>query len=92
MIREPETSCDTLTEYRDEGCGLFPSCLSCPLPRCRYDEQVEGKRPAKSLRNDEIMAQRESGDMSVAELADIFGVSKRTIQRIIRRSSSEQHF
>ena len=25
------------TRYRDDGCDLFTSCLTCPLPRCRYD-------------------------------------------------------
>ena len=24
-------------EYRDTGCELAPSCLSCPFVRCRYD-------------------------------------------------------
>ena len=23
--------------FRDTGCELAPSCLSCWLPRCRYD-------------------------------------------------------
>jgi hypothetical protein len=75
--------------YRDEGCDLFPSCLKCPLPRCRYDEQAEGRRPARILRDREIMRQRISSGTSIADLAEKFGVSRRTIQRIIRRSSSE---
>lgn len=78
-------------EYRDEGCDLFPSCLRCPLPRCRYDDQAEGRRPARVLRDREIMRQRALTGKSVAELAEAFGVSKRTVQRIIRRSSSERH-
>lgn len=29
---------------RDTGCedGLIPSCLSCPLPRCRYEVESPG--------------------------------------------------
>jgi len=92
MTGLPEIASDShpeYSEYHDEGCALFSSCLKCPLPRCRYDEQAEGKRPAKWLRNREIMRQRSLAGVSVAELAKNFGVSKRTVQRIIRRSSSE---
>jgi len=27
------------TEYRDDGCRVHPSCLSCPLPACVYEER-----------------------------------------------------
>jgi len=26
------------TDYADTSCDLYPSCLQCPLPHCRYDE------------------------------------------------------
>ncbi|UCC60741.1 MAG: helix-turn-helix domain-containing protein [Dehalococcoidia bacterium] len=78
-------------EYCDEGCDLFPSCLECPLPRFRYDEQAEGRRTTTSLRDHELIRQRYHEGKSIAELAGSFGVSKRTVQRIIRRSSNEQH-
>ena len=32
---------DSLPEYaryRDDGCDISESCLTCPLPRCRYEE------------------------------------------------------
>ncbi|MEE8471356.1 MAG: helix-turn-helix domain-containing protein [Dehalococcoidia bacterium] len=73
------------SEYRDEGCDLFPSCLRCPLPRCRHDEQ-SSISPAKRLRDREMLRQRRLAGRSTTELADIFGVSRRTVQRIIRRS------
>ena len=76
-------------EYCDQGCSLFPSCLQCPLPRCRYDEQEGGRRPATRLRDGELLRQRRLAGKSVAELARSFGVSTRTVQRIMRRSSSE---
>ena len=91
MIRDHEADPGAGIIYRDEGCDLFPSCLRCPLPRCRHDEEAQGRRPSKLLRNEKIMMERASGVESVAELARTFGVSKRTIQRVIRRSSSEQH-
>ena len=30
--------------YQDTGCELAPSCLNCPLARCKYDEPEEKKR------------------------------------------------
>ena len=84
--RSPEYS-----GYRDQGCALSPSCLKCPLPRCRHDAQADGRQNSRELRNREILSQIKVARKSVAELAKCYGVSKRTIQRIIRRSSSEQH-
>ena len=78
-------------EYCDEGCDLFPSCLECPLPHCRYDEQAGGRRTTTRLRDHELVRQRFYGGKSVSELAGRFRVSKRTVQRIIRRSSNGQH-
>ncbi len=89
MCWGPEANCDAPAEYCDEGCDLSPSCLECPFPRCRYDEQAEGRQTAKVLRDNEIMMQRNLAGGSVAELARTFGVSKRTVQRIIRRATSE---
>lgn len=82
-----ETAEDLLPEhvgYRDEGCDLFPSCLSCPLPRCRHDGP--GRRQVvKELRNDEVTRLHADGK-AVGELAERYGVSTRTIYRAIRRS------
>ena len=91
MKRETELIIDPLPDYFDycdEGCDLFPSCLECPLPRCRYDEQSGGKRAATGLRDRELLRQRRLAGKSVAELARSFGVSKRTVQRIIRKSKT----
>ena len=30
--------------YKDTGCDLAPSCLSCPLARCRFDKAEEKKQ------------------------------------------------
>ena len=82
-----ETERDLLPEYehyRDEGCDLFPSCLDCPLPRCRYDEP-QGKQIRKELRNVEI-ARLHAGGSPIRELTERYGVSRRTIYRAIRRS------
>ena len=77
------------SEYRDQGCDLSPSCLRCPLPKCRHDKQEGGRRVSKRLRDLEIFRRRTASGRSVSELATEFDLSKRTIQRIIRRSSGE---
>ena len=74
IIRLPEHA----TYYRDDGCNLAPSCLNCPLPVCKYDSpQVELR-----LRNDRFRKARKRG-MSHASLAAKFGISVRTVSRII---------
>jgi len=83
--------------YRDEGCDLFPSCLHCPLARCRHDEP--GRHAGKELRNDEIRRLHAAG-MGVTGLAQRFKVSRRTVYRAIAsdggmvstvQSSTEAH-
>ena len=71
-------------EYRDQGCDLFPSCLNCPLRRCRYDERG-GRTATNELRDEEILRLKDEGK-KVNELAGLFGISKRTVHRILRRA------
>jgi hypothetical protein len=73
------------TRYRDEGCDLYASCLTCPLPRCRYDAPG-GVRAIFNLRRDrEILGLRRRQGLSVDMLARRYGVSRRTVFRILRR-------
>jgi AraC-like DNA-binding protein len=92
MREELELVTDRLpdySEYHDQGCDLSPSCLRCPLPKCRHDKQEGGRRVSKRLRDLEIFRQRTASGRSISELATEFHLSKRTIQRIIRRLSGE---
>ena len=73
--------------YQDDGCDLFPSCLNCPLPQCRYDEPGR-RQKRKELRNSEMLRLLGEGK-GIKELAQRFGVSKRTVYRIMRRSYDE---
>lgn len=70
------------TRYRDDGCEIHPECLTCPLPRCRYDEPGGLKGVLMALRDREILRLRERG-ADIAEIAFRFGVSKRTIHRVL---------
>ena len=69
--------------YRDEGCEFADSCLSCPFPQCFYDEPHGKQRWRRALRNKEIK-RRYAGGWKVDELAKLFGVSQRTIQRALK--------
>jgi predicted DNA-binding protein (UPF0251 family) len=72
--------------YQDEGCELADSCLSCPFPQC-IDEQPRGKqRWLKRARDREVVRLFNSKGKSIRELAQMFGVSRRTIQRALRKS------
>ena len=73
------------TRYRDEGCDFHPSCLTCPLPRCRYDEPG-GVRALLNLGRDrEILHLRRRQGLAVDTLARRYGVSRRTVFRILQR-------
>lgn len=70
------------THYRDDGCEVHPHCLSCPLPRCRYEEPG-GLRALLNERRDREMVELRLRGASVEELADRFGVSRRTVFRVL---------
>ncbi len=73
-----------LTRYRDDGCDIHPACLTCPLPRCRYDEPYDPHAGERRERNAAIWrAYREDG-LSVAGLVERFGVSRRTVHRVLQ--------
>ncbi len=71
------------TQYRDEGCDISPSCLRCPLPRCRYDDPGWLRREAKARRDQEVLRMQGAEGLGPMELAARFGVSRRTIHRIL---------
>ena len=70
--------------YRDEGCDLADSCLNCPLPKCIYDEPGGKQRWLKRLRAGEMARLFTTGGKGIKELALIFGVSQRTVQRALK--------
>jgi hypothetical protein len=73
--------------YRDEGCEYADSCLGCPFPQCLYDEPRGRQRWLKELRNREIN-RLFTGGWGVKELAMMFGVSQRTIQRALKSTAT----
>ena len=74
--------------YRDEGCDLANSCLNCPFPQCIYEQHGGRQHWLKKLRDREIARLFSSEGKGVKELALMFGVSQRTVQRALRSSLS----
>ena len=73
-------------QYRDEGCEFADSCLKCPLPECIYELPGGRQRWLKELRDKEVVRRFAAEGRGVKELALIFGVSQRTVQRILKRT------
>ena len=88
FIEEPaEIESDLPPEYchyKDEGCELAACCLDCPFPQCIYDEPRGRQRLLKTMRNGEIARLFSDGNKEVKELASMFGLSQRTIQRALK--------
>jgi len=75
--------------YRDGGCEFASSCLDCPFPKCIYDEPGGRQRWLKRLRDKEMTNMFSSGGKGVKELALMFGVSQRTVQRALKGTKHE---
>ncbi|MEX2081041.1 MAG: hypothetical protein WEC33_05450 [Dehalococcoidia bacterium] len=72
------------TDYADQGCDLYPSCLTCPLPRCRYDDPGGAAAMLREGRDSAILRIAAAEIVDVDSLADMFGLSRRTIFRVLR--------
>jgi hypothetical protein len=82
-----ESDLDLLPEYcryQDDGCEFANSCLNCPFPDCIYAQPGGRQQWLKNLRDQEVLKLHSQGK-SVKELAEMFGLSPRTIQRILKR-------
>lgn len=71
------------TEYRDTGCELSASCLQCPLARCKYDAPGGAPRLATEARDREIRLLRRRYRAPVHMLAQTYGLSRRSIFRVL---------
>ena len=70
-------------QYVDDGCEFARSCLECPYSVCVYDQPVSRRRKFRTIRDKQICRLFKSG-RDVNELADIFNLSGRTVQRIVK--------
>ncbi len=72
--------------YRDEGCDLADSCLNCPFLQCVYEQPGGKQRWLKTMRNREIIRLFTGEGKEIKELALMFGVSARTVQRALGKT------
>jgi hypothetical protein len=73
------------TQYADTGCDVHPSCLTCPLVRCRYDEPGGVRKVFSEGRDRAIVGMQREG-VPVGAIARRFGVSRRTVFRALARA------
>jgi hypothetical protein len=69
-------------QYRDDGCDIHPRCLTCPLPRCRYDEPGGLRAMLNAYRDEQVVALRRDG-APVDQIAERYSLSRRTVFRIL---------
>lgn len=79
-----------LYPYKDDGCELSPSCLNCPMPRCKYDDPGWMQRERRRRRDQAVLNARRQDGLTVPQLARRFRVSERTIFRILGRNGAGQ--
>ena len=72
----------------DTGCEESPTCLSCPLPQCKYDDPAAYHRLLKHRSDLKVRAALEDG-LSLEEAASQFHVTVRTIFRILARTKKD---
>lgn len=79
-----------LTHYQDEGCRVWAACLTCPLPRCIFDDPAGVRRATNRAvngqRDAEIRRRYAAGEAAIA-LAAEFGLGRRTVYRIVERGT-----
>ena len=77
-------------EYADSGCDLWDRCLTCPLPRCRYDEPGGARQLFLRERDREIARLYRGDGVSIDVLARRFGISRRSVFRSLRRAKGSR--
>lgn len=68
-------------EYRDTGCEVSPTCLTCPLVTCRFDDPGGLRGILNRERNSRIMQLRARG-VGPRQVADLVGMSVRHVHRV----------
>lgn len=73
----------------DDGCEVSPSCFDCPLSVCKYDDPRRAFAELKVIRDRRVLDRLTSPVVTSPSVAEEFGVSIRTIQRIIARAKGQ---
>ena len=81
-----DTTVQETKHYEDKGCQASPSCLTCPLPQCKYDDPSWFHKLKQVKKDLSILNEMQAENLTVDETAKRFSVSTQTILRILRRS------
>ena len=76
----------SIEHYEDNGCEVAATCLECPLPRCKFDDMEwfgKYRRLARDLRIASIIDEE---GLSIADAAERFSITPRTVFRVLSRS------
>ena len=76
--------------YRDNGCEVSQSCLSCPLPKCKHDDPGWLRSYRRDQRDRHLLSVRRHENASVGDLAQRFQISERTVHRILARANGRE--
>jgi hypothetical protein len=73
--------------YSDTGCGNgCTRSLECPFPRCLHDEPRLSLVMKRTQRDGQVHMVQKMEGLGIQDLSLRFGVSPRTIHRILARS------
>jgi hypothetical protein len=81
VIKEFDILPDELN-WKDTGCEFHDACLDCPRDKCIEDEPRGRQRTRMSSRASKMLMLRATGK-SVKDIARVFEVSVRTVQRAL---------
>ena len=84
-VSSPVDAVPEFYQYEDTGCEVSPSCLHCPLPRCKYDDPIWYQKHRRLAKDLKVLTIMQLEDLTVEEAAERFSVAVRTIFRIMRR-------
>ena len=74
--------------YLDDGCNIAPSCLACPMVRCRYDFPQGLETIRDQTRVNRTMQLRDLGYLN-GEIADMMQSSVRSVYRRLATSRQQ---
>ena len=74
-------------ERPDRGCEVSPSCLACPLERCKYDDPESYLLHLRQQADREKLAVIRTEWLTPAEAAERFGITQRTVYRLLARNN-----
>lgn len=74
----------------NDGCELHAHCLSCPLPRCQYDEPLYAQNTERADRDAAIAAAVEAEGLTIAAAVQRFQMSRRSINRALSGSRARR--